>query len=99
MNCLFCFKEVKSVRSVTSDCRFTCAACGTHFVFTLEKQLLIVTLYYENFACQFWINDRRFYLIDLKEVNNSPVILMLDFLPNITPPNVHSKIKTILTFS
>lgn len=109
MNCPYCSKEIYRNKSIMYDCK----SCHADFVIAVHNErIIMVNIYYENYRVSFWPNLQVCDIAkspkykDWFQLKNGehplPYETILSFektMPNITPSNIASKLKTILTFS
>jgi hypothetical protein len=105
MNCPFCQQPCKEkITHLTSlgagASNFTCHSCVTFFEwFHNSDKYHKYTIYKDNYIAEFFVSTNRFQLSKSETHDDSyewKFVLELDFLPDLTPQNFNSKLKTML---
>jgi hypothetical protein len=111
MNCIFCGGETFNVwePSIVGDGLLECKVCDPRVTMKVTSHTLLsysILMKYENkdYQMSFFLDRNEpkcsFYRIDYGPYGiNHAVVFYLDYIPNITPTNILSKIPTFLTFS
>ena len=96
INCLFCKLNTS---------RYKCQSCKVNYYYYLDEDILSsYNIVYNDgnktYYATFYVHLNRFHLdyLSLGKINKWHSVLELDYLPDITPDNIHIKIKTLLTF-
>lgn len=100
--CRFCPNNCLMLRKhndIDTVCVLQCDICKTkYYKNSMSEPITTAQFTYQYYLVTFYLIEESFNLTYYDEPYTCDSILNLDYLPNITPFNIESKLSTILTF-